>query len=76
MKTKNNEIIRINNKSTVEKSMQLLKYCFFNRLNFKILSLKGCAIGDDCFKILIEGLIEKQNTEYMEINLSYNNITN
>jgi len=41
-----------------------------------VLSLKGCEIGDDGFKILAEGLVEKQNTESMEINLSSNFLTN
>ena len=38
--------------------------------------MKGCKIGDDGFKILAEGLVEKQNTGSMEINLSYNLLTN
>ena len=36
-----------------------MKYCFLLRLNLQIISLKGCSIGDDGFKIFAEGLVEK-----------------
>lgn len=56
--------------------MMTLRQLFLGRRHLRVLSLNGCHFGDAAFKVLIDGLEDKPNSEELSLNLSENVITN